>query len=471
MAEAVDGGDGADADELQQGEPAMENQALGQDIVADSGPDGTEVRQGIENTDGENASALRDPDSTAEAPGVEQNEPLPRTASRFARPDSAQIAKLIEGYDDDFLDDQDGAAELLPEMQADEPAQDADEAQVEHEPAMPARQSVQELRKRLEIAQAEQDTFLSTNERLQRSIRSVLDLRRKGAAEDDSKLGTAEARYKSLAASLEEQKAKLTSSAAKYDRTVEELREELHERLTRTTQIQNALRHFIVEVGKGAEDSSTGKPIRPQLVEKLHNQDILKEEKLISLRLKNIELRNKLERLEQSVQEKEQLAEGLHLIDFEQLKIENQSLTEKIEERNEELLKLRRKITTTVQILTHMREKLQFVQRRVRVLTREVGELEAGLGAKRDSLSKLKQRRDNLRHTARKIRETSVYIDSPMLLQDMQAQVKLRDQLISDIDEMQIRKERIAARVGEMTQKIVSITEDMGGSAPIAAVR
>lgn len=42
----------------------------------------------------------------------------------------------------------------------------------------------------------------------------------------------------------------------------------------------------------------------------------------------------------------------LHLIDFEQLKIENQTLNEKIEERNEELLKLRKKTTTTVQVLT-----------------------------------------------------------------------------------------------------------------------
>lgn len=40
----------------------------------------------------------------------------------------------------------------------------------------------------------------------------------------------------------------------------------------------------------------------------------------------------------------------LHLIDFEQLKIENQTVNEKIEERNEELLKLRKKNTTTVQV-------------------------------------------------------------------------------------------------------------------------
>lgn len=40
----------------------------------------------------------------------------------------------------------------------------------------------------------------------------------------------------------------------------------------------------------------------------------------------------------------------LHLIDFEQLKIENQTVNEKIEERNEEILKLRKKNTTTVQV-------------------------------------------------------------------------------------------------------------------------
>lgn len=53
----------------------------------------------------------------------------------------------------------------------------------------------------------------------------------------------------------------------------------------------------------------------------------------------------------------------------------------------------------------------------------------------------------------------------------VQAQVKLRDKLVNEIEEMQIRKEKIATRVGEMTQKIVSITEDMGGSATVAAVR
>ena len=62
------------------------------------------------------------------------------------------------------------------------------------------------------------------------------------------------------------------------------------------------------------------------------------------------------------MKDKDELAEGLHLIDFEQLKIENQSLNEKIEDRNEDLHKLKKKHTTTVQIIKHTQEKLEHLR-------------------------------------------------------------------------------------------------------------
>ena len=58
----------------------------------------------------------------------------------------------------------------------------------------------------------------------------------------------------------------------------------------------------------------------------------------------------------------DQLVGGLHLIDFEQLKINNVDLNEKIEERNDDILKLKKKVTSTVEVLTHVKEKLQFLQ-------------------------------------------------------------------------------------------------------------
>ena len=60
-----------------------------------------------------------------------------------------------------------------------------------------------------------------------------------------------------------------------------------------------------------------------------------KELEVISVRLENIKLKNQLKKKEAELKAKEELGEGLHMIDFEQLKIENQTYNEKIEERNE----------------------------------------------------------------------------------------------------------------------------------------
>lgn len=47
----------------------------------------------------------------------------------------------------------------------------------------------------------------------------------------------------------------------------------------------------------------------------------------------------------------------MRIIDFEQLKAENQSYADKIEERDEELTRLRAKCENSTQILAHLREK------------------------------------------------------------------------------------------------------------------
>ena len=71
--------------------------------------------------------------------------------------------------------------------------------------------------------------------------------------------------------------------------------------------------------------------------------------------------------------------------------IENQTLNEKIEERNEELLKLRKKTTTTVQVLTHLKEKLQFVQAENQLLKHDLADLEVELTNKRDVLTQARR--------------------------------------------------------------------------------
>jgi molybdopterin converting factor small subunit len=174
------------------------------------------------------------------------------------------------------------------------------------------------------------------------------------------------------------------------------------------------------------------------------------------------------------LKQKEELAEGLHLIDFEQLKIENQSLNEKIEERNEELLKLRKKTTTTVQILTHVREKLQFVERENAQLQTQLEELERDLSERRDRLGKAKSGRDTLRLQGRKIKEASVYITNSTLLDDMEVQREKREQLLMAIDDCKIEYSQLAEAIGRNQTRILATTEEMalqGSSTAIKALR
>lgn len=96
------------------------------------------------------------------------------------------------------------------------------------------------------------------------------------------------------------------------------------------------------------------------------------------------------------MKKKDELAEGLHLIDFEQLKIENQTLNEKIEERNEDLHKLKKKNTNTVQILTHTREKLGYLTKLDEELANIGKEKENELMKLREKLAEFKKEREDL---------------------------------------------------------------------------
>ena len=77
--------------------------------------------------------------------------------------------------------------------------------------------------------------------------------------------------------------------------------------------------------------SRTGKKIPAEFIKQKEQAEFQKDEEVNQFRLQNIALRNRLANKEKILKKKEQLADGLHLIDFEQLKIENQTLNEKIE--------------------------------------------------------------------------------------------------------------------------------------------
>ena len=167
-----------------------------------------------------------------------------------------------------------------------------------------------------------------------------------------------EHKYLNTLANVHQVRINLKETQDRYNKMASELQAKLNEKQAKCHEIEQQFKELKRSVAQNAVFSRTGKKIVKKQLEDWEESESLKDQEVHQYRLQNIALRNRLANKEKILKKKEQLADGLHLIDFEQLKIENQTLNEKIEERNEELHKLRSKITQTVVILSHTREKL-----------------------------------------------------------------------------------------------------------------
>lgn len=124
------------------------------------------------------------------------------------------------------------------------------------------------------------------------------------------------------------------------------------------------------------------------------------------------------------------------MIDFEQLKIENQTLSEKIEERNEELAKLKRKKTVTVQILTHIREKLRHVTNQNKVGREALVGVDRSIVNARSNLTVSKHDRDGVRDENVELKRQRGFATSDMLIIDFEKRKSTIQELTQNISEL-----------------------------------
>ena len=151
---------------------------------------------------------------------------------------------------------------------------------------------------------------------------------------------------------------------------------------------------------------------------------------------------------------REQLAEGLHMIDFEQLKIENQTLNEKIEERNEELAKLKRKKTITVQVLTHIREKLRFMEQQNDALRRELENQDEQVANQRSFLNTYKHEKDSVRADNSELRRRQGFASNEMLTLDFEKRKIAMENVKASIKELQERHFLLTKQVTRNAAKL-----------------
>ncbi|CAD7925577.1 unnamed protein product [Amoebophrya sp. A120] len=260
------------------------------------------------------------------------------------------------------------------------------------------------------------------------------------AADLETQQRVTEHKYLNVLSHVHQIRVKLRTQQVRAARISEELRGQLEDKRAKAIECRESFRDFKRQVAKNAEYSRTGKNIPGKIITEIEKFEQEKEGEVEEVRGANISLKNRLAKLELQLRKKDELAENLHVIDFEQLKIENQTLNEKIEERNEELHKLRKKTITVVQILTHMREKLEFIQEENHVLKEDLSVLEGELQQKRDLLTQLK------------VAKTESKVENGKLKQ--QAGISSSESMATDYGTRRTRCENMKAEIANMTEEI-----------------
>ncbi|KEP62422.1 UNVERIFIED_CONTAM: hypothetical protein HHA_209040 [Hammondia hammondi] len=134
--------------------------------------------------------------------------------------------------------------------------------------------------------------------------------------------------------------------------TAEKMQQESQKLATHQEKVEEcrtAFRDFLRKVAKNSQMARSGKPIPESILGQLMQLEEEKTRALQEARSASTKLKHQLDVLHQMASEND-MQEQFHVMDFEQLKIENQALNEKIVERNEEIKKLRSIIVSAVQV-------------------------------------------------------------------------------------------------------------------------
>ena len=206
-----------------------------------------------------------------------------------------------------------------------------------------------------------------------------------------------EHKYHNVLGNVHSIRMKLRMQQAKASMLNDELKKQVEVKKAKAIETRDAYQNFKRAVADKAVYSRTGKQIPRRVLNDIEEFEVDKDAEVEEVRTSNITLKNKFAKLETALRKKDELAENLHVIDFEQLKIENQTLNEKIEERNEELHKLRKKTIVTVQMMTHLREKLHFLTKSRQHALDERQQMASELMAQREQVAQKKNDRDHFR--------------------------------------------------------------------------
>jgi len=176
----------------------------------------------------------------------------------------------------------------------------------------------------------------------------------------------------------------MDESKKSSEKLLQTLKAVLEETDIRIAELRKDAYEFKRDIVVGAENFRTGKIMAEKVIRYMEEKLRQKDACIEKLKLKNASIKAQISKLEQQLKQKEEMGDVLHYIDFHQLQIENKQNVAKIEQRNQELLKIKMTTGKIVQVLnTKKHELIHFIN--------EVEWLKGEIGMRKRQLEKIEE--------------------------------------------------------------------------------
>ncbi|KAM9335619.1 cilia- and flagella-associated protein 184 [Symphorus nematophorus] len=253
---------------------------------------------------------------------------------------------------------------------------------------------------------------------------------------------------------LSDLKQQLTTESETAQQQAEELSRLSQEKLDKVDKEWRAFMALKQDVAMTILSRRLGKQAAQAKVESTLAAEQLRQDELIKLRLKHIKLKMKIHRLEAELCEGEEHARDPLQLQFEQLQAERLEMKKLAEKKNEESLKIQKKISNGLELLSNVKEKLFWTQMEVQAKQERLATVEAMVARKRDLLTRTKQARNGLQRDNLRLKEHRGLLGNRVLLRDFEDTVDASDQLEEQLENLKRQQAEIVFSCGRWRKKL-----------------
>ncbi|XP_069015222.1 cilia- and flagella-associated protein 184 [Embiotoca jacksoni] len=234
----------------------------------------------------------------------------------------------------------------------------------------------------------------------------------------------------------------------------EDLRLQSQDKLDEVDNEWRALMALKREAAVAALSRRLGKEAARSEAESALTAEQLRQDELIELRLKHIGLTTRIRRLEAELRDgEEQDADPLQ-VQFQRLRAARLERRKRAEKQSEEASKLQKKISSCLELLSNVKEKLCWSQAEVRAKRAQLAEAEAAAARRRDLLTRTERARGGLRRDNQRLKERRGLLGDRVLLRDFEDTADASDRLEEQLENLKCRRAEVAFGRGRRKKRL-----------------